>query len=220
MKTSSDDIGRIYHTPSGRYYSVTTMLSNTKDTSGLDAWRKRVGEDEANHISKYASITGTSFHLLCEDELLNRIKKRNVDPIAKKLFRQVSPIIKSHISKTIYSELSLYSDTLKLAGTCDGIVLWDNVLSLIDFKSCKYVPNNKDHPFIQDYWIQSEIYRFMAKERLNIQCKQSVLIFSAKANTASKFLVLKNKDSKPVAEKAISRIKSFRKKLEENNVIS
>ena len=30
--------------------SVTTVLGNTKDQSGLDKWRKRVGEAEANRI--------------------------------------------------------------------------------------------------------------------------------------------------------------------------
>ncbi len=41
---------RVYHTPSGTTPSVTTILSKTKDMRGLNAWKKRVGEDEAKRI--------------------------------------------------------------------------------------------------------------------------------------------------------------------------
>jgi hypothetical protein len=46
--------------------SVTTVLGNTKDMSGLDKWRKRVGEAEADRISTLSMNRGTIMHRLIE----------------------------------------------------------------------------------------------------------------------------------------------------------
>jgi hypothetical protein len=35
--------------------SVTTILGATKDQTSLDAWKKRVGEEQANKIKKRSS---------------------------------------------------------------------------------------------------------------------------------------------------------------------
>ena len=46
--------------------SVTTVLGETKDKSGLDKWRKRVGEAEADRISTLSMNRGTIMHRLIE----------------------------------------------------------------------------------------------------------------------------------------------------------
>ena len=46
--------------------SVTTILGNTKDMSGLAKWRKRVGEAEADRISTLSMNRGTIMHRLIE----------------------------------------------------------------------------------------------------------------------------------------------------------
>lgn len=46
--------------------SVTTILGNTKDQSGLDVWRKKVGEAEADRISTLSMNRGTVMHRLIE----------------------------------------------------------------------------------------------------------------------------------------------------------
>ena len=50
----------------GTFPSVTTVLSSTADKSGLDRWRKRVGEDEAKRIGTEATNRGTVMHRLLE----------------------------------------------------------------------------------------------------------------------------------------------------------
>ena len=58
---------RIYLTPDGESLpSVTSVLSKTKDKSGLHAWRKRVGEKKAEKIMKDAAQIGTALHLYIE----------------------------------------------------------------------------------------------------------------------------------------------------------
>lgn len=46
--------------------SVTTVLGQTKDMSGLEKWRKRVGEKEADRISNLSMSRGTIMHRLIE----------------------------------------------------------------------------------------------------------------------------------------------------------
>lgn len=64
--------GRFYVLPSGQKVpSVTTVLSWHKKPA-LQEWRNRVGEEEANRVSKKASTRGTKLHAVCEDYLNNK----------------------------------------------------------------------------------------------------------------------------------------------------
>jgi hypothetical protein len=46
--------------------SVTTILSAMTDTSGLDAWRKRVGDEKADAIGKFSANRGSVMHQMIE----------------------------------------------------------------------------------------------------------------------------------------------------------
>jgi len=61
---------RLYNTPSGNLPSVTSILDRTKDKTFLVEWKKRVGEQEANRITKEASGLGTLFHKHLENYIL------------------------------------------------------------------------------------------------------------------------------------------------------
>ena len=71
LEADTTENGRFYTTPSGQILpSITTVLS-VKNKSGLDAWRKRVGEEEANRVMNQASLRGTAVHQLAEDYVNN-----------------------------------------------------------------------------------------------------------------------------------------------------
>ena len=54
--------GRTYTAPDGaKYPSITTVLSILSEDA-IRAWRKRVGEEEANRIGFRASNRGTAVH--------------------------------------------------------------------------------------------------------------------------------------------------------------
>jgi len=74
-----EKIKRVYDKHGNRFYqvtrggkevaklpSVTTIIGCTSDKSGLDEWRKRVGEAEADRISKLSMNRGTIMHRLIE----------------------------------------------------------------------------------------------------------------------------------------------------------
>lgn len=53
---------RTYETPDGRKPSVTTVLSGSRDNSGLEEWRESIGIERADQILKIACFRGTAHH--------------------------------------------------------------------------------------------------------------------------------------------------------------
>lgn len=51
--------------------SVTTVLDKTSDKTALIAWRKRVGDTEANRVSKESAGLGTKVHNALEKYILS-----------------------------------------------------------------------------------------------------------------------------------------------------
>ena len=72
-------------------------------------------------------------------------------------------------------ESSLYSDSLKLAGTVDCVASFDGVPSIIDFKSSSRLKESYE---IESYFMQTAIYARMVKERYGIDIKQLVILMS------------------------------------------
>ena len=65
LKSVTTEDGRLYETPTGqRYPSVTTVLS-AYNKKAIFEWRQRVGEEQANRISRKASGRGTKLHTIC-----------------------------------------------------------------------------------------------------------------------------------------------------------
>ena len=63
LSKASKNGKRHYQTPDGRSVpSVTTVLSATKDMTHLNAWKKRVGEQEAQRIATESANIGTVMH--------------------------------------------------------------------------------------------------------------------------------------------------------------
>lgn len=63
--------GRSYGTALGSLASVTTILSGSRDNSGLEEWRESVGEERAEFITSLACFRGTTLHTHIEQFLLD-----------------------------------------------------------------------------------------------------------------------------------------------------
>ena len=73
---TNTDGKRQYLTPEGNSYpSITTILSS-KGNPAIEAWKKRVGEEEANRISTQASTRGTAVHNIFEKYGLSAFQRR------------------------------------------------------------------------------------------------------------------------------------------------
>ena len=184
LKAKTTSEGRRYQVDGNAYPSVTTVIGEKKKDSILK-WRRRVGEEEANAISKRASTRGNKCHKLAEDYLSNKpLDRYRDDVLSLGLFHQIRPYI-DKINNIHALEESLYSHTLKLAGRVDCIAEYDNELAIIDFKtSSKY----KREEWIQDYFSQETAYAIMFQELTGLKVKQLVTIIATEQGTPQIFV--------------------------------
>lgn len=62
--TENDE--RVYVTSDGRFYSVTSILSGSRDNSNLELWRESIGFERADFITSLACHRGTEHHTAIE----------------------------------------------------------------------------------------------------------------------------------------------------------
>ena len=115
--------------------SITSVTSHWS-REGIMKWRARVGDEEANRVSKRATTRGTDMHLLTEHYLQNEPLPKAKVPISQILFNTAKPAL-NKIANIIVQEQAMYSLRLGIAGTPDCIGDYDGELSIIDFKTSK-----------------------------------------------------------------------------------
>ena len=150
--------------------SVTSFWNREK----FAKWRKKVGEDKANEITRKATSRGTDTHTLIEHYLLNEEPLPEVQPISDVLFKIAKPTLKK-IDNIHALEGSLYSKQLGVAGTVDCIAEYDGELSIIDFKTSA-APKPRD--WIDGYFVQAAAYACMYYELTGISVKKLVIIMT------------------------------------------
>ena len=193
LESITTESGRIYKTPGGKSYpSITTVLSSY-NKKAIYEWRQRVGEEEANRISRAASGRGTRLHNAVEKYLLNEmteLKRKTIMPDALPLYTQLENILKVKIGDIYGIEQPLYSDRLGIAGRCDCIAEWEGVLSIVDWKTAK---DYKQKNHIQNYFMQGAAYAEMFEERTGKPIEQ-VVIAIANDNMNPQIFVEKKTD--------------------------
>jgi len=171
--TTFPDGKRYYQLPDGtRLPSVTTVIGAKKKQAILE-WRKRVGDEVANKISKQATSRGTNLHSICEN-YLNNEPIGSVMPDAKQMFLSIRPLL-NRINNIHYQEQALWSTSIGMAGRVDCIGEFDGKLSVIDFKSSKKVKTKQD---IDDYFAQCTAYSMMYEELIGEPIDQLVIIMA------------------------------------------
>ena len=163
--------GRVYVDDEGnKYPSITTVLS-ILNKEAIIAWRKRVGEEEANKISTRAAVRGTKVHDMIERYVLNE-DPGEPDLISVSNFKEVKPIIDENLSKVYATEKRMFSKHLGVAGTVDCVGVWNGKDSIIDWKtSAKW----KKKEWISNYFMQCSAYAIMWEERTGRPITQLVV---------------------------------------------
>ena len=167
-----------------RYYSVPdedellklvsiTSVTSHKNRQIFVNWRKKIGEEEADKITRQATSRGTDMHTLVENYLYNR-DLPEVQPLSDFLFK-ISKSTLNRINNIHALEGSLYSKQLGIAGTVDCIAEFDGELSIIDFKTSK---KPKPRDWIEHYFVQCAAYACMFYELTEIPVKKLVIIMS------------------------------------------
>ena len=187
---------RFYVTPDGSAYpSITTILS-LQDKPGLKKWREDVGEKEAKRISQESMRIGTAVHQMCEFYLCNYIVKLDKEEkVIRDTFNRIRFLL-GNINNIVGTEIALYSDMLRVAGTADCIAEYNGVPSIIDFKTSR---KPKKEAWIDDYYMQTFAYKLMFEEMTGLEIKQIVIlvacidqfevqVFKKPANDSDKYL--------------------------------
>lgn len=163
LTSVTTDSGRRYQLPNGHSFpSVTTVLNNKLDKTGLMEWKAKVGEEKAAQISTQAARRGTAVHSLAENYVLNKEDyAKGAMPINVFTFQQIKKMLDEHVDNIKGVELPLYSYNLNAAGRTDLIAEFDGELSIVDFKTSR---KPKKEEWIESYFLQTTAYAVMFEE--------------------------------------------------------
>ena len=178
IEAVTTESGRQYKIPNGDMYeSVTTALGNLPGKKeGLMKWRRRVGDAEANRISRKAAGRGTAVHQIIEDYLNNLedpVKDKMPDAVV--MFKQLQPILDKSISKVYMQEAPLWSYKYRLAGRVDCVADIKGKLTVVDFKT-SMKPKKKE--WVIDYFLQTAAYSHMIEEMYGETVDQTVIFIA------------------------------------------
>lgn len=195
-----DDL-RYYKTPTNKkLISITTVISNYKKEFFND-WRKRVGLEEAEKITKRSTSRGTDYHTLVENYLYNKDLPK-VQELSEYLF-ETSKHQLDRINNIRTLEGALYSEVLGIAGTVDCISEFDGELAIVDFKTSA---KPKPRQWIEGYFVQCAGYAAMLYELTGIVVKKFVIIMACENGEC---VVYEERDKKKYLKLLIKYIEKF-----------
>jgi len=172
--TREDGEQRRYLTPQGTAYPSVTTVTSILNEDKIAKWRAKVGEEEANKIGHRAATRGTAVHTLVEKYLQNDPDyAEDVLPYVMQSLTNMKPILDKRMNIVYDQEVPLYSDYLKLAGTCDCACKFDGVNSIVDFKTSRF-PKKKS--MLDHYFIQACAYSIMWEERTGMAMPNLVIV--------------------------------------------
>ena len=156
FKRKEENGERTYEVPEGAGFSVTTVLSGSRDNSDLDEWRESVGEERANFISNYGRWRGTVTHSNIEKYLITGKTPVFDNPFLRSYWVSAEPVLKL-IEETVLIEGTVWHPS-GFAGSLDFLgylISSDLQPELLDWKTADAVRNPKK---MYEYKLQVAAY--------------------------------------------------------------
>ena len=164
---------RLYKLPNQEWVPSITSITSFYNREVFRAWRQRVGEEEANRVTKRATSLGTDFHEAAQAYLMNeKLDWKNYQPLTQFMFHSAKSSL-DRIGKIHAIERTLYSEYLGLAGRVDCIAEYEGELAIIDFKTSKKI---KPEEWIEQYFVQEVAYACMYYELTQIPVQKLITI--------------------------------------------
>ena len=146
-----------YYRRNGEYYpSVTYVLSYYPKGKFFEDWLKKVGY-ASEHIVQKAAEEGTAVHEMVESYLngeeLNFLSPSGYpqyNPDVWQMFLRFVEFWETFKPTLIETEVHIFSDILKVAGTCDLIIELDGARWLLDIKTSNQIQST--------YELQTAVY--------------------------------------------------------------
>ena len=164
---------RLYNLPNGNWVPSITSVTSFYNREVFRKWRKRVGDEEANRITKESTARGTDYHEAAQAYLENKeLDWNNYLPLTEFMFKSTKPYL-DKIGTIHAIERTLYSEYLGLAGRVDCIAEYDGELAIIDFKTSKKI---KPEKWVEQYFVQETAYACMYYELTGIAVDKLITI--------------------------------------------
>ena len=177
LEANTIDGVRYYTLPSGKKAPSITSITSFYNRQTFIKWRKRVGEEEANKITKVATERGTKFHDLVEKYLLNEDINSLKDVLPTTKARLIAARESLNKIDNIHAlEKPLYSEYFGIAGRVDCIAEYEGELAIIDFKTSKKI---KPEKWLENYFVQETAYACMYFEMTGIAVNKIVTLMVA-----------------------------------------
>ncbi len=164
---------RLYNLPDDQWVPSITSVTSFYNRQIFVDWRKRVGIEEANRISRRATARGTDFHEAAQCYLMNlNMEWDKFQPITKIMFAHAKPYL-DRINNIHAIERTLYSEYLGLAGRVDCIGEYEGELAVIDFKTSDKL---KPEKWLENYFVQEMFYASAYYEMTGIPVKKLITL--------------------------------------------
>ena len=180
---------RTYETEGGKKLaSVTSIISETQTEEkkqGLENWKKRVGEKEAEKIKNKAALVGTSMHKHLETYLLQEqyIDDTDIGRIARPMANEIIKKGLVDLEELWGSEVHLYYPGL-YAGTTDVVGVYKGKPSIVDFKQTN---KPKKEEWVGDYKLQLAAYAMAHNILFDTSITTGVILMCSRDRYFQKF---------------------------------
>lgn len=180
---------RTYETEGGKKLSsVTSILSETQSVEkkrGLENWKKRVGEKEAEKIKNKAALVGTSMHKHLENYLLQKeyVDDTDIGRIARPMANEIIKKGLVDLEELWGSEVHLYYPGL-YAGTTDVVGVYKGKPSIVDFKQTN---KPKKEEWVGDYKLQLAAYAMAHNILFDTSITTGVILMCSRDRYFQKF---------------------------------
>ena len=209
-----------YYQRNGEYYpSVTYVLSYYPKGKFFEDWLKKVGY-ASEYIVKKAGEEGTLVHEMIEDYLngkeLNFLQHGipMYNPKIWQMFMRFVDFWEKYNPTLIEVEVHLFSDELKVAGTCDMVCEIDGEIWVIDFKTSNNLQTTYD--------LQTALYSKCFEECFNKKINRTGVLWLKSSKRGPKTGKMQGKgwevhESKLTQEENIDIYKTVRKLFDLEN---
>jgi len=187
LSRTSPEGRRHYTTPDGKTVPfVTTILSQTKDMTHLNAWKKRVGAAEAQRIATESANIGTVMHRSLEKHVKGEARIPGSNLIQQQAHAMANVIIENgltDVSEVWGSEINLYYPEL-YAGTTDLIGVYKGRPAIMDFKQSRKL---KKSEWVEDYYLQLTAYALAHNKLFDTDIKNGRIFICTQNNEFQTF---------------------------------
>lgn len=204
LKRIQSEQGRKYCTPDGgRLPSVTTILDKTTDKTFLHQWRRRVGDAEADRITKTSLSLGSEMHEMLEHYVLEG-RKPTGRPLSTIMANQIIQHGLCDMDEVWAMEAPLWNPGL-YAGTTDCVGVWRGKPAIVDFKNSRKA---KKKDWIGNYLEQLAAYGLAHNQVYGTDIHTGVIMLCTQEGEYQQF-VLEGSEWQSVSKKWAHRVELY-----------